>query len=125
MLPISAPRTVRLNKILNLLKPRHRDRNCDLCFGTQFNNSTKNDTAIFSFHYTAQQWRTWNQPAEARRKIFHSAFAAITPGYGAGVQLEFFVVITTKKAYGTEVAHEPIVSTGQCWYLQQLYRFVL
>lgn len=34
----------------------------------------------------------------------------LTPGYGAGVQLEFFVVFTTKKADGTEVAHEPIVS---------------
>jgi hypothetical protein len=33
-----------------------------------------------------------------------------TPGYGAEVQLGFFVVNTTKKADGTEVAHEPLVN---------------
>ena len=43
------------------------------------------------------------------RLIFCLQHTAITPGYGAGVQLEFFVVVTTKKADGTEVAHEPIV----------------
>ena len=35
----------------------------------------------------------------------------LTPLYGAGVQLEFFVVFfTTKKADGTEVAHDNFVS---------------
>ncbi len=33
----------------------------------------------------------------------------ITPSYGAGVQLVFFVVSTTKKADGTQVAHELFV----------------
>jgi len=37
-------------------------------------------------------------------------WCALTPGYGAGVQLVFFVVtFTTKKADGTKVAHEPLV----------------
>ena len=40
---------------------------------------------------------------------FLGELGPITPGYGAGVQLEIFVVPTTKKADGTEVAHEPIV----------------
>jgi hypothetical protein len=52
-----------------------------------------------------------------------------TPGYGAGVQLGFFVVNTTKKTDGTEVAHEPIVRlrlvNGGNWTTVDLMLFCL
>ncbi len=41
--------------------------------------------------------------------LLHAIMCPITPGYGAGVQLSFFVVATTKELNRTEVAHEPIV----------------
>ena len=41
---------------------------------------------------------------------FLGELGVLTPGYGAGVQLGFFVVTTTKKTDVTEVAHEPLVS---------------
>lgn len=41
--------------------------------------------------------------------IYFPEHKSLTPAYGAGVQLGFFVVFTTKNADVTEVAHEAFV----------------
>jgi hypothetical protein len=51
---------------------------------------------------------TANNPNELQA-LLYQPLRRITPAYGAGVQLGFFVVLTTKKTDGTEVAHEAFV----------------